>query len=287
MRSSHESYRVPPSAEPLCASRTEGVSESGRHSATRISPLGPVIEASACARMVPGLASSPPQLPEWWPPSRHIASACAILATACACIAGAGAGPALAASTDAGATLYARPVELLGHVLRFRGSFGPAGAGSTVQVQRLLTDGSWAPAATAVVAPDGSFVARWRADVMGAQTIRALLAGDQAQAEAATADPPPTTHVTIFRPAVASWYGPGFYGKHTACGQVMSHRLLGVAHRTLPCGTPVTLLVGGRSLTAPVIDRGPFTTGIEPRLPPLELPRPSERDHDALPTCRW
>ena len=147
-------------------------------------------------------------------------------------------------------------------MLRFRGSFGPAGAGSTVQVQRLLTDGSWAPAATAVVAPDGSFVARWRADVMGAQTIRALLAGDQAQAEAATADPPPTTHVTIFRPAVASWYGPGFYGKHTACGQVMSHRLLGVAHRTLPCGTPVTLLVGGRSLTVPVIDRGPFTTGI-------------------------
>src|SRR5260370_1215939 len=28
--------------------------------------------ASACARMMPGLASKPPQLPEWWPPSRTV-----------------------------------------------------------------------------------------------------------------------------------------------------------------------------------------------------------------------
>jgi peptidoglycan lytic transglycosylase len=131
-------------------------------------------------------------------------------------------------------------------------------------VQRLLVGGSWAPSASAVVGSDGSFVAGWRANAVGAQTVRALLAGSQAQAASAvtTAAPAPTTHVTIFRPVVASWYGPGLYGKHTACGQVMSHRLLGVANRSLPCGTPVTLLLGGRSLTVPVVDRGPFAAGI-------------------------
>ena len=43
-------------------------------SSTSSSPLGPTMEASACARMKPGLASRPPQLPEWWPPSRRSTS---------------------------------------------------------------------------------------------------------------------------------------------------------------------------------------------------------------------
>jgi hypothetical protein len=37
-----------------------------------------------------------------------------------------------------------------------------------------------------------------------------------------------------------SWYGPGFYGKRTACGHAMTEGLVGVAHRTLPCGTKIT-----------------------------------------------
>ena len=41
----------------------------------------------------------------------------------------------------------------------------------------------------------------------------------------------------------------------------MSHALLGVAHRTLPCGTPVALFFGGKTITVPVIDRGPFANG--------------------------
>jgi rare lipoprotein A (peptidoglycan hydrolase) len=32
-----------------------------------------------------------------------------------------------------------------------------------------------------------------------------------------------------------------------------------VANRTLPCGTKVTLRYGSRSVTVPVIDRGPFS----------------------------
>jgi len=67
---------------------------------------------------------------------------------------------------------------------------------------------------------------------------------------------PPTSGVVL-----ASWYGPGFYGNRTACGQTYSPVIVGVAHRTLPCGTLVTLSYGGRSLTLPVIDRGPFVPG--------------------------
>ena len=34
-----------------------------------------------------------------------------------------------------------------------------------------------------------------------------------------------------------------------------------MAHLTLPCGTPLTLTYGGRWLTVPVIDRGPYVAG--------------------------
>jgi rare lipoprotein A (RlpA)-like double-psi beta-barrel protein len=67
---------------------------------------------------------------------------------------------------------------------------------------------------------------------------------------------PPTSGVIL-----ASWYGPGFYGNRTACGQAYSPQIVGVAHRTLPCGTLLTLSYGGRSLTVPVIDRGPYIAG--------------------------
>lgn len=60
---------------------------------------------------------------------------------------------------------------------------------------------------------------------------------------------------------VASWYGPGFYGNRTACGQVYTPEIHGVAHRTLPCGTVLRLEFGGRSVAVPVIDRGPFIVG--------------------------
>lgn len=63
--------------------------------------------------------------------------------------------------------------------------------------------------------------------------------------------------------ANATWYGPGFYGATTACGMTLTTRTLGVAHRTLPCGTKVTFRHRGRSLVTRVIDRGPFTSGIE------------------------
>src|SRR5690349_17548594 len=40
---------------------------------------------------------------------------------------------------------------------------------------------------------------------------------------------------------VASWYGPGFFGNRTSCGQTLTEDVVGVAHRSLPCGTFVQL----------------------------------------------
>ena len=60
-----------------------------------------------------------------------------------------------------------------------------------------------------------------------------------------------------------SWYGPGFYGHRTACGVALTQTVLGVANRTLPCGTLVTFRnpASGRQVTVPVIDRGPYVSG--------------------------
>jgi rare lipoprotein A (peptidoglycan hydrolase) len=60
-----------------------------------------------------------------------------------------------------------------------------------------------------------------------------------------------------------SWYGPGFYGNRTACGKTLTTTLLGVAHKTLPCGTMVSFRnpSNGRVVTVPVVDRGPYVAG--------------------------
>jgi hypothetical protein len=53
------------------------------------------------------------------------------------------------------------------------------------------------------------------------------------------------------------------YGDGLACGGVLGRDQLGVAHKTAPCGTLVTFTYAGRSLTVPVIDRGPYVVGRE------------------------
>lgn len=63
------------------------------------------------------------------------------------------------------------------------------------------------------------------------------------------------------RTAGATWYGPGLYGRQTACGQVLRPGTIGVAHRRLPCGTTVRFTYRGRYLVTQVIDRGPYTHG--------------------------
>jgi rare lipoprotein A (peptidoglycan hydrolase) len=67
---------------------------------------------------------------------------------------------------------------------------------------------------------------------------------------------------TPFRSAGASWYGgTSMWGRSTACGQVLRPTTVGVANKSLPCGTPVKFVWHGHSIVAPVIDRGPYVKG--------------------------
>jgi peptidoglycan hydrolase-like protein with peptidoglycan-binding domain len=75
---------------------------------------------------------------------------------------------------------------------------------------------------------------------------------------------PLTTHALAYSWEIrtATFYGPGLYGNRTACGYTLGRRTRGIAHRTLPCGTPVPVYFGGRLAIFPVIDRGPYTDGV-------------------------
>jgi rare lipoprotein A (peptidoglycan hydrolase) len=70
------------------------------------------------------------------------------------------------------------------------------------------------------------------------------------------------TLAASWHPRMASYFGPGLYGNRTACGQILRHRTTGVAHRTLPCGSRVAVYHAGRVVVLPVIDRGPFRSGV-------------------------
>ena len=69
--------------------------------------------------------------------------------------------------------------------------------------------------------------------------------------------------IVVYRTALATQYGPGFYGSRTACGERLRRATLGVANRTLTCGTPVAIYYRGRTIVVPVIDRGPYANGAD------------------------
>lgn len=149
-------------------------------------------------------------------------------------------------------SLVVRPAVMLGRTLHVNGI--GARAGAHVTIQRLDSARGWLTVASAQVGATGVFLARWRTDKIGRMTLRALVDGVSSAGSATD----PTTAVTVYRPALATWYGPGFYGHRTACGVKLTSNVVGVAHPTLPCGTLVDVWYRGRSLTVPVIDRGPF-----------------------------
>src|SRR5437588_2379378 len=95
--------------------------------------------------------------------------------------------------------------------------------------------------------------------VMAAALTLAPAAGALAATGGVESAPPVTAAPRIsHRASLATWFGPGFYGQRTACGQVLTPAVVGVAHRSLPCGTLVKMSYHGRGLIVPVIDRGPY-----------------------------
>ena len=140
---------------------------------------------------------------------------------------------------------------MLGRTVTAYGRLNP-GPGRYVAIQQRR-DGSWRTIGTAYER-DGRYALRFEANRIGARPIRAVFKGDELNVGAKTRQ-----GLRVYDPARATWYGPGFWGNGTACGQTLRSDTLGVAHRTLPCGTQVAVLYQGRTIVVRVIDRGPYS----------------------------
>jgi rare lipoprotein A len=115
----------------------------------------------------------------------------------------------------------------VGSALQIRGFVANA-AGQTVNIQSQVATGGWVSVATATADGSGNFTTTWYPPTAGEYQLRAALNGAQA-ADTTTAS---TSHaVRVYKRARASWYGPGFYGKRTACGKRLNRATTGVAHR--------------------------------------------------------
>ena len=174
----------------------------------------------------------------------------------------AGSGNVTVSTTGNGITLQTTASGILGKELTFSGTAPPQLAGDTIQIQRSghQTSWTWAGTVAATIAPDGTFSAVWQTNHIGRFAMRAVVTG-ASQAQSATVTPSLTT--TVYRPSRATEYGPGFYGKKTACGQRLRRGTIGLANRTLKCGESVAIYFQGRTLVVPVIDRGPYANGAD------------------------
>jgi hypothetical protein len=157
-----------------------------------------------------------------------------------------------------GIALSLRATALLRGRVRIAGRAAPRTG--IVTIERDDPSAGWVAVASAAVAADGSFVAIWRPDRLGPVPLRAV-AGAASAGSAGDDASAPQLSVTVYRPGLGSWYGPTAPAQTTACGVPLEPWTLGVAHRTLPCGTPVALYWKGRSIVVPVIDRGPYVAG--------------------------
>jgi hypothetical protein len=147
----------------------------------------------------------------------------------------------------------------VGGALEIKG-FAAGAASQTVVVQSRDVSGGWVSIATAIADKNGNFATAWHPLSAGQYELRAALNGAQAS-DSTTASA--SRSVRVYKRAKASWYGPGFYGKRTACGLRLNRATTGVAHRSLACGTAVAIRYRGQSIVVPVIDRGPFTHGVQ------------------------
>jgi rare lipoprotein A len=164
-----------------------------------------------------------------------------------------------AGQVDPGFVISTRRSVFAGKAIRIRGAAAGL-AGRSVRIERQLA-GGWLAIGAAQADGSGAFSAVWMPEGPGRYVLRAV-AGEAGTANASSARVSVPRTVTVYRRARASWYGPGFYGRRTACGQRLRTTTLGIAHRRLPCGTQVAVSYRGRSLVLPVIDRGPYARGV-------------------------
>jgi hypothetical protein len=143
------------------------------------------------------------------------------------------------------AVLSTRPVHV-------RGTLLPSAAGRRVRLEARWGR-SWRSLASARTGVRGGYRLSLSPEAADGRRLRVVFGGDGRNARAVRA----AGSVSVMHPALASWYEDA---GNTACG---FHAGLGVANRTLPCGTKVRFSYGGRTVTAVVDDRGPYVGGRE------------------------
>jgi hypothetical protein len=141
-----------------------------------------------------------------------------------------------------------------------RGILRPARSHRLVRLQKYYWGRGWFTVGRARTGRGGRFVLAWRPRRIGTFRLRLGFAGDLRNGGTRRRVP---GGLNVYRTAIASWYGPGFYGRSTPCKVRLRVGTLGVAHRRLRCGTRVRFYHRGRSVRVRVIDRGPYVPGRE------------------------
>jgi hypothetical protein len=162
-------------------------------------------------------------------------------------------GTGTVSASSNGITITTHASGFLNRQMTFTGAAGHGAAGQVVEIQRYghATRDQWVNTASTTVGSKGKFTAHWQAGTPGGFAVRAIMSG------AHTASAWPMVKVIVYRMAIATIYG-GPWGSTTACGEKLHRSTLGVANRTLPCGTKISIYYKGRTIVVPVIDRGPY-----------------------------
>lgn len=132
------------------------------------------------------------------------------------------------------------------------GAVAPAASGRRVALQKV--HGSrWTTVARATTGAGGAFRVGYRPARPQSTPLRIVADGHRER----------VGRLNAYRRATVSWYGPGLYGNKLGCGGRLTPSTIGVAHRSLPCGTRLTLRKGGHVVRARVVDHGPYVGGRE------------------------
>lgn len=154
--------------------------------------------------------------------------------------------------------LHVRKVRLNvldGHQASIAGTLSPGLSRRSIELQAMGPHG-WREVARTHTGASGRFRLRYTPHATGSRRVRLRFAGDGYDLPAHRL----LGRLNVYRLAGASWYGGG---GSLACGGSLTSSTLGVANKTLPCGTLVTLRYAGRSVRVPVVDRGPYVAGRE------------------------
>jgi rare lipoprotein A len=142
---------------------------------------------------------------------------------------------------------------LAGRATIVTGRVLPASDGRRVLLQ-VRTAKGWTTVDRGRTTGTGRYRLTWAPGRTGSRLLRVRYPGNRFLRPAVEG----AGRANVYRRALASWYGPGLYGNPLGCGGRLHRGTIGVAHKSLPCGSRITLRHRGRTVRTRVIDRGPY-----------------------------